>query len=95
MKKTEKVIHIKDDFTAVMNKSAGSEQTINKENRQALSGNRKLSKNKKKLITIVSLDQLKCINSLLKERQTLRKINSNLKMFKTAYRYRFDKIDYI
>jgi len=40
------------------------------------------------------LDQLKYINSLLKEGQTLRKISSNLKMSKTTYRDRFAKIDY-
>ena len=48
-----------------------------------------------KLDVLDVLDQLKCINSLIKERQTLRKISSNLKISKTTYRNRVAMIDYI
>ncbi|MBU3161467.1 hypothetical protein KPL37_17310 [Clostridium frigoris] len=50
-KKSEEVPPVdKNDFTTVMSKVTGDEQTINKSNREVFPENKKLSKNKKKII---------------------------------------------
>ncbi|WLC62245.1 hypothetical protein [Clostridium sp. CM028] len=56
VRKNEAIVpNEKEDFTAVMNKVTGAEQTINKENREALSRNKKTSKNKKAIIIIATI----------------------------------------
>lgn len=50
-KKSEEVLSVdKDDFTTVMSKVTGDEQTINKNNREVFPENKKLSNNKKVII---------------------------------------------
>ncbi|MBU3199139.1 hypothetical protein LL037_14015 [Clostridium estertheticum] len=52
-KKSEEVHSVdKEDFTTVMSKVTGDEQTINKSNREVFPENKKLSKNKKKIIVV-------------------------------------------
>jgi len=56
MKNNETIVsNKKGDFTTVMNKSPGAKKTINKENREILHRSKKLSKNKKAMIAIVSI----------------------------------------
>ena len=56
MKKSDAITSTKkDDFTTVMNKAVGAEQTTNKKSRELLHGNRKPNTNKKVLITIASI----------------------------------------
>jgi len=56
MKNNETIVsNKKGDFTTVMNKAAGIKKTKNKENREILHRSKKLSKNKKAMIVIVSI----------------------------------------
>ena len=56
IKKVETIAHNKkDDFTTVTSKAAGTEQTINKENREVHPANKEPSKNKKAMIIIASI----------------------------------------
>ncbi|HEY8805065.1 MAG TPA: Stk1 family PASTA domain-containing Ser/Thr kinase, partial [Clostridium sp.] len=50
-----KVSDVRDDFTTVMSKAAGAEQTIIKKDREVLPGNKKRSKNKGAMIIILSI----------------------------------------
>jgi len=56
MKNNETIVsNKKGDFTTVMNKAPGAKKTKNKENREILHRSKKLSKNKKAMIAIVSI----------------------------------------
>lgn len=52
VRQNAKVPNIKDDFTTVMSKAEGVEQTADKKDRQVLSGNKKSSKKKAMIITV-------------------------------------------